>query len=268
MPDDAPDDATIAGLIKQVGERFKDFLDLKYVGNQSVAASKLGISQPALSRVAAGDQLPSGKLLLALSRKTEINLDWLFAGRGDMLLPKGAPGLGNKVLQTPIVNRPLPGPPDAHPDLLSGELLAGCGFGLRHGQYWLRIQRGEPITRAEGEKVREGNLILMETDRSLFPEPEQIFEQLCVVRLKSNGVWQYRLAEVSYAGEGYLEADTFDLAHPPTNEIVLKPMPGGKYVGHSRPQRLKPRRPLKMDKFPYGIKSEDLIAVKVWVFSR
>jgi hypothetical protein len=268
MTDEAIGDQAVEVKIKQVGERFKAFLALKYKGNQSIAAADLGISQPALSRVAAGDQLPSGKLLLALALNTDINLDCLFTGRGTIAIPNGGLGSGAGVFKTPVAHHPLPGPPDAHPDLLSGELLTGCGFGLRQGQYWLRIQPGEPISRAEGQNVRNNDLILLETDRSLFPEVKWIFEQLFVVRIMCRGMPQYRLAEVSNAGEGFLEADTFDLTLPPAKEIILRPMPGGKYVGRAHSPRLKPRSPPNFPRCPHGIRANDLIAMKVLTLSR
>ena len=197
-------------VIEAIGSRFKSYLDREWRGNQSALADKLAISQPAISRVAAGEQLPSGKLLLALREHTNLNLDWLLIERGVMLLgEEDIPPVGG-ALKVPVADQPLPGSPADHPSLLSGDLIPGYGI-VRPTQYWLRVPKNDPITRSASQKIQAGDLILLETNREFFPEPDRVYQDLWVVRRKEGKAIKYRLAEVSYAEGEWYQADTFDL---------------------------------------------------------
>jgi hypothetical protein len=226
--------------LQAVAGRFKVFLDWHCRGNQSVLAKQLGLSQPALSRVIAGEQLPSGRLLLALTTKTPLDPAWLLVGSGTMLRGEsgssGAPTAGGGV-QVPVACRPLPGPPAEHPGLLRYLRLRGCIIVPTATQYFLQVSGNDPITNAEYLKVKKDDLILLETSRSLFPEPQEIFEELWVFRCGAGSDIQYRLAEASTLGGNSIEADPFDWevarARSQT-EIVLRPLPDGKFTGHTR----------------------------------
>jgi len=268
-------DETPAADIQLVGARFKEFFDgdPELRGSQSALAKKLGVSQPAISRVAAGEQLPSGKLILALTKHTRLNLDWLFTGRGDKLLAEG----GGSV-KVPVADRPLPGAPEQHRDLLNEEYLAGCGVSLTPSMYWLRVQRNDPITGAADQKIRPGDLILLETDRSRFPKVDQIFQELWVVRLKIKGEIQHRLAEVTYTDGGRMDADTFDLGefnNQMQEEIIIRWKRGEKpevLTGYCDPGkttgRMKPRKPPVIPRSEPSIKEENLVARKVLIIRR
>lgn len=280
MPVKTYDDGDFQADAREVGERFKAFIDHAYQGIQSALAGKVGISQPAISRVASGEQLPSGKLLLALSRHTDLNLVWLFTGQGSMLLSGQGPATPVGRLVVPIADLPLPGPPDEHRDLLSGELIAGCGVTFKPTQYWLRVRPDDPITGVGDQKVRPGDLILLETDRGRFPEPSRIADELWVVRLTVQGQHQNRLAQVSHLEDGGLEADTFYLQPQKTElqeEIVLRREAGKKLQVSTRyyePRktkragRLRPRPAPDIPRCPFSIKEEDLIARKILILRR
>jgi transcriptional regulator with XRE-family HTH domain len=261
--------------VRAIGQRFKTYLDSEWRANQSTLADKVGVSQPAISRVAAGEQLPSGKLLLALSKNTNLNVDWLLRDRGAMLLREGRSLSGKTLPAIPIVEHPLPGPPKDHASLLAGESLAGCGINFGPTQYWLRLHKNDPITRVNRQNVLPGDLVLLETNRELFPEPESILEELWLIRIKSADKYQYTLAEVSDVGEGLFEADTFDLESPGRQEIVLRPLPGGKFTGSTRAGRRKgragrliAREPPKLGAYPPLIKVDDLVARKLAILRR
>lgn len=196
-------------VIEAIGSRFKSYLDREWRGNQSALAEKLAISQPAISRVAAGEQLPSGKLLLALREHTNLNLDWLLIERGVMLLGEEDITPGGGAFKVPVADQPLPGSPADHPSLLSGDLIPGYGI-VRPSQYWLRVPKNDPITRSASQKIQAGDLILLETNREFFPEPDRVYEELGIVRRKERKEIRYRLAEVSYAEAEWYQANFFD----------------------------------------------------------
>ncbi len=276
MPNNRPDDVESKEAIKTVGERFKLYLDREWHGNQSALALHLGISQPAISRVAAGEQLPSGKLLLALGQKTNLNLGWLFSGSGLMLSGSGAAVL-------PVADQPLAGPPAEHQHLLSEETVPGCSVACSPSQYCLRVRRTDAVAREKFYKLQADDLILLETDRASFPALDQIYQELWIVRIKTRDGWQYRLAEVSHQDGDWLSADTFDEIEPDDEReevIVLRRLPGGKYEGDTRlfkhankkgGRRNTARRvsiePISPD-YRHGIKEENLIARKVVIIRR
>jgi len=250
-------------VIEAIGSRFKFYLDREWRGNQSALSEELAISQPAISRVAAGEQLPSGKLLLALREQTNLNLDWLLSERGPMLLgEEGMAGAGGP--KVPVANQPLPGAPAEYPTLLSGDLIPGYGI-VRPTQYWLRVQYNDPITRASIQKIQVRDLVLLETNREFFPEPLRVYEDLWVVRITEKKEIKYRLAEVSYSESGIYYADTFDLKviYPQSQEDVPK-----RKKATGKRGRLSPRTPIQRDRLPHRIRSNDLVARRVVILRR
>src|SRR6059058_3446800 len=68
-------------VVRAIGARFRQYLEREWRGSQSALAAEVGVSQPAISRVACGEQLPSGRLLLGLRTHTSLNMDWLLLGQ-------------------------------------------------------------------------------------------------------------------------------------------------------------------------------------------
>src|SRR4051812_7212842 len=101
-----PSPGAMAPLTRRIGL----LLRLVWAGNRSAMARDLGVSHPVISRVAAGQQEPPGKLLLALAGRPTVNLRWLFLGEGEPLNPRDPAAAGGRF--APVATRLLPGPPD------------------------------------------------------------------------------------------------------------------------------------------------------------
>jgi len=60
-------------------------------GSRTIAdmARDLGVNHPRLSRYFRGESVPSSEMLILLSKKENVNLQWLLTGEGDPYLPPG-----------------------------------------------------------------------------------------------------------------------------------------------------------------------------------
>src|SRR5207237_5111368 len=119
---------------------------------------------------------------------------------------------------------PPPGPPLEHQELVTGGWLDVSAQLSSSSQYWLQLTRGQPILREAARGFRDGDQLLMETDRSGFPRQGDFYFDLCVVRFP-DGDPPLKLAAVSYHGEpeyesGWLSADPFDLAPDPKSLVT------------------------------------------------
>lgn len=69
-----------------ISERFTILLEILNENPNSMS-KKLGVSQTAVSRIAAGEYEPSSKVLIPLLKQyPTINITWLLVGQGDMFL--------------------------------------------------------------------------------------------------------------------------------------------------------------------------------------
>jgi hypothetical protein len=254
--------------VKAIGARFRQYLDHVWHGNQSALAKAIAVSQPPISRVTTGEQLPSGILLLALRERTNLNLDWLLSEHGQMLL---VDGIGSPTV--PVADRPLPGPPSSHLSLLSGDLVAGFGS-VRPTQYWLRVQKNDAILHSAYWKIKAGDLLLFDTDRSVFPEPDRVENELWIARHEKRGECSYKLAEVSNI-DGVLLADTFemDVERSAYEEVIEIRKRDGEYEASIsvRPSkkkvRLQPRSPEWLPN-EHRVTFDDLVARKLVLLRR
>ncbi len=67
--------------IKSIGDRIKT-VRIKNSLTQQAFAKSLGIAQSYLSELEKGIKTPSDTILIALSYRYEINIDWLYKGKG------------------------------------------------------------------------------------------------------------------------------------------------------------------------------------------
>lgn len=216
-------------------QRVRWLLDRVWEGNRSEMARAVGCSHSVLTKIAAEQQDPGRRLLTAIASHPKVNPGWLLSGQGEPLLAErpDAPPEGWPI---PIAKQVLPGPPDLHRDLLSGEHFPVAGGFYRPTRYWLEIQRGDLVAKSDEVRIDAGDLLLMETDENWRRQIPMVDERLCVVRLDFKGKREDRLGLVSYyPGDEselpYLSVDYFESERDRSKlvrEYVVREYPGGK----------------------------------------
>ncbi|MEI8376323.1 MAG: hypothetical protein WCJ35_26185 [Planctomycetota bacterium] len=177
-------------------------------------ARDLQVSQPVAWRVMQGKQTPPGKLIENLARDPRVSLAWLFRGEGNLT------GAGGQVM--PVAKAIFPGQPDNHQDLLSGEFYSVSSSFCRPSRYWLEIQASDPVLRSR-RSLNVRDLLLLETDRNVFPTADRLVYLLCGVRIEVEGQSRLKLGLVNYipadkdSGPAHIEVDTFDLGVNPSD---------------------------------------------------
>src|SRR5262249_7819585 len=149
-------------------------------GNRSRMAKDLGISQPVMSRVLAGQQAPSTKLLEALARWPRLNVRWLFNGEGEPLRDRGLGDGGGHL--GPVASQLLPGSPQGHPELLTGLSLAVATAYYSPTSYFFRLESRDPLVSARGSRTAAGDYLLVETSHDWIARPPAFRGRLGVFR--------------------------------------------------------------------------------------
>jgi hypothetical protein len=258
-----------------IKDRLRDLAQTVWGGNLARMARDLHLPQPGLWKIIHSDQPINARLLVALIRQTDTNLHWLVTGEGRKSLGDETAvlrGRGVVVPRIPVATQLLPGLPGEHRELLTG---SPDPFAiLSRSQYWLQVQRSDPVARYTDEHVHPGDWLLLETDRARFPSSQEMERKLVVVPGKAP-----RLARVLETDDDSLAVDVFDatidLSHV-EEEIVLRELPDGtlhavkRKVLRDRPARkghkLGRRRPLNYGELLYTqrqVKYADLLAVCV-----
>ena len=150
-------------------------------------ARDVSCSPSVLTKIAAGSQSPGRRLLTAISSHPKVNPSWLLAGKGEPLLADSneVPAAGWPL---PISRQALPGAPEAHPELLSGESFPTAGAFYRPSRYWLEVQPNEPLLRFRHLYLRPRDLLLVETDDSWWTQMRTVHERICVVPANKSNV--------------------------------------------------------------------------------
>jgi transcriptional regulator with XRE-family HTH domain len=177
--------------------------ELTWKGNRSQMGRDLGIDQAAVSRVLAGKQQPSAKLLERLATWPGVNVVWLLSGHGQPLIEGGARAGDGPDL--PLVEELLPGPPGDHPERLSG---AGHPVAPRFHSptaYWYRVQAGTPLTRDRKDLVA-GDLLFMEAGEAWTRRAEAVRGRLCGFRVRTGRKERVLWGAVSLAPDAYFES--------------------------------------------------------------
>jgi hypothetical protein len=175
---------------------------LLWEGNQARMADGLGVSPPVISRVLAGQQQPTGKLLAALAGRADINLRWVLTGEGEPVLEPGmGPGRGRFL---PVVDGLLTGPPGEQPHLLSGTSYPVAEAFYSASSYWYRIPAGARVI-ASDEMIAVGDKLLMESDEKLTRRSGAVLGRFCGIRVRAGNRENVVLAKVNSASEVYFE---------------------------------------------------------------
>ena len=147
-------------------DRVRWLLEHHWSGNQSHMAKAVDCTQSLISRVVNGVQPPGRRLLDRISKHPNVNTVWLFTGQGEPLV------LGSDRSSLPISTEILPGNPTEYADLLLPERYPVRPDEYRDSRYWLRVTAKQTIVRAPLIKLADGDLLMMESDRSaVSPRP-------------------------------------------------------------------------------------------------
>lgn len=243
------------------GERVKWLLADRWAGSRSAMARAIKMSLAGVVKVVTAQQEPGRQILTAIVESTDVNAHWLLTGQGE---PYTASAI-------PIVDQAIPGPPAEHPDLLSADKIGNLGGNYSSTQYWLRIGAKEPIAHDPSEKVKQGDLILIETDRSHFPAKELLWERICVVRFRSK-VPEIHLATVSWYDADHedgerIEADIYG-GRDLMTQYVIDVIPGRAPEVRQRHVRIRPKgaEPIRLpdrDSYPVDIDYHDIVGISI-----
>lgn len=176
-------------------ERLRWLLDEWWGGNQRRMASELGLSTSMVSKVLAGERQAGRQFFHAIIEKRPTNLNWLLTGQGEHTMEHAASA--DRML--PIATCVLPGPPADSQSVLAGRFAAIEPSSYRPTRYWLDVPERSPITRSREAMVREGDLLLFETDvewmRQFFAEVDDLHSRFLAVALDTEYGRQVKLVE-------------------------------------------------------------------------
>ena len=167
----SPDVKTVAGRVRFLLRELWD-------DNQAKMAKSVHVAPATLSRVMTGKRPAGRELLLAIGTCKGINLQWLLTGAGEPFLDAS---LTIAPPHLPIAIDPLPGKPADYPNLLLPEAFPVPSSLSRSSRYFLRLAPRHvqgPLKNA----VKEGDLILLETDVEFWRGRPSLDRKLAVVR--------------------------------------------------------------------------------------
>lgn len=208
--------------ILTAGDRVVHLLATHWRNSQADMARAVGCSQAALSKVATKKVEPGKRLLAKIAAHAEVNPEWLYSGRGKPIRP-AANRVAVKSNQLPVLRHPCTQdgigtatPTEYYPSE-SQYSAASC--------YWVEVQPTEWISSDASSGVLQHDLLLIDTDRSNFPDVAEFMQTLCVVRLTGRKT-PLQFARVTYHGANEIgdpenvEAETFERTVRPDEIIV------------------------------------------------
>jgi hypothetical protein len=155
-------------------ERLVLVLDRLYGGNQSSLARALGVTQALVSIVVREVQPPTRNLMARLGALERVNPRWVETGEGEPLLPDVRGTL-------PVSDVLLPGPPAEHAALMTGERFAVASAFDRPSCYFWRLTAGHPGLAVDEWRLRQGDLLLMDTSREVTDVPAMFTGRMCAL---------------------------------------------------------------------------------------
>ncbi len=189
-----------ANISAALHARILELSELVWRGNRSQMGRDLDVDQSAMSKVLAGKQQPSAKLLEKLAAWPGINIGWLFRGDGEPLLEDGMrPGVGQF---RPLIDELLPGAPEEHPDRLTGISYPVSAAFHSPTSYWYRLSRRSPVV-ASCPTVLEGDQMLIETGEKWTRRWGAVLGMYCAFRLGKGRRERVLLGKVDKIGNAY-----------------------------------------------------------------
>src|SRR5262249_19779178 len=118
-------------------------------------------SQSLISKIDRGERLPGRDLMEKLALLHGVNASWVLRGEGE---PFQGPSKGT----LPIAVGILPGWPERYTELLTGQRHPVAQAFHRASRYWVRLTAGCPLARKAELALREGDLLLVDSNRDLW----------------------------------------------------------------------------------------------------
>lgn len=185
---------------ESAAKRVRHLLLVLWSGNRSAMARDIGMSHTAINRVVSGQRPPGRSLLSAICCHPKVNPSWLLTGEGEPLLAeREETGTGGWVL--PIARKAFLGPPEENRRLLTGDTFPIPVSFYRDSRYWLEVQAGDAALRDAGERLKPGDLLLMETDASFWRDLHAVHDRLAVIRTHAKDESQLKLVKLDFGVE-------------------------------------------------------------------
>jgi hypothetical protein len=163
-------------------------------------AADLGVTQSLISKIVRGTQGAGRDFLARLGMQPGICKEWLENGEGEPFTSTLAGTL-------PVADRILPGAPNSHANLLSGDRHPVAPALDGDTRYWLRLLPSEPLLAVTPLQLRAGDHLLMETETTWTRRVDLLPGRICGVRRAFSGSVTYHatLLHRSTVGEWITE---------------------------------------------------------------
>jgi hypothetical protein len=216
--------------------RIRWLLENYWQNNRLAMSREIGVSHTAINKIANQQREPGRRVLELIAAHPKVNPAWVLSGEGEPFLEPPSGGAG----AVPVARVPLPGAPQQHAKMLTGDTL-DISQRCTRSTYWLRLCKDEPILKDQRRGFHQGDMLLMETDRREFPAEPNFFGELCVVKNPTGKKPPFCLACVEYHHEDCsLRADIFQaLEHVQIEEIGVIKYPGRPLKAFSRNFQIK-----------------------------
>jgi hypothetical protein len=182
-------------------------LNTCYAGRQRAMARAAGLPQSQISRIVNGQIAVSPRVLEAVAGLPGINPIWVREGVGEPLLP---PTRGT----LPIVTSVLPGWPERHVELLTGERHPVAEAFEQPSRYFLRLLFGSLLCEQASFALRPGDLLLLDANATLWGDNLSMYQgRLVGVKVRRGSACGYELGMLSRDGRWFV-VDLFgEIAH-------------------------------------------------------
>lgn len=164
------------------GQRFQVVLEEHFRGNQSLMARGTGLSQASIGRITRGRQVPTLPLVANLAEHHDVNPLWLITGKGPRRL-SDAPA-GHVESRLPVARRILPKPPQEQPSCAIAYEIDVAQSVFATSRYGLEIQSDDPVVQEQDQRLRSGDIVVLETDPEYWQaDLQRLRGKLVAVRL-------------------------------------------------------------------------------------
>lgn len=162
--------------LRVIADRIQRVYERVFGGNQSRMARSLSLSQPVVSRVLSGRQLPSRRMIEALASHPAVNSEFLLGGHGDPeAKPSPVPTEG-----LPVAVCPLPGLPAHYRQFLTGQYVTCCDL-VTDTRYLVEITPASSLAQSPELCIAPGDWLVIETDPVALRVPALLDGRLCLV---------------------------------------------------------------------------------------
>ncbi len=245
--------------MREVRDRLHWLMDKLWRSSQTAMARDLGVTQGTIGNILAGRRKPGRVLLDGLASHPLVNEEWLRSGDGPPLLVDSPVDAGELAL--PIARELFAGGPYDSPECLEPVLYPVSRRLYRRSRYWLRVDsQNHPFANTPNMPVREGDWVLLESDRHAWPK--DLRGKGCVIRVRGETELLCAMNVSSVKGRGM----TSDYRHvgPHGNPNITAEV-SGERKGRKRVIDLVDSESAKPDKVEnVEVKNVEVVAVAIY----